>query len=749
VSSTPSNSASSPSREVVRSLGSPAVKHAVWLAPSAGLLASLGAHAWLPLPTTDPLRGTLAVLPAIIGALWAIACRSRRRGGLRIPLAVSATELVVAMVLALLALRRESLDIPYGAELLFAAFAALLGHRVAQQLRALRPLLGFRVPSRPSVLFFALPCTVYLALLPWSSFHRPPDGDEPWYLLITHSLAYDGDAELTNQYENGDWRHFLDRPIAPQPGDPRGPDGEVYSRHNELLPLLLAPAYRLAGRTGALVMMAIFTAALAWTSLRLARRYFPVRPGPALLAYALVAFTPPLLLYSYQVWVEIPAALLAAAALDRVLAPGGWGRKKWFGVGAPLMLLPLLKIRLLMLAGPLLLMAWLFAGRPRKPLVILGALLAVLGGGILGYNQIQYGNPLKVHSLQEIAFYDQPLRQYALGLSGFFWDSAFGLFASAPLWLLLLPAGVLLVRHRHPLAAHLAAFALPYLALVAPRSEWYGGWCPPFRYALVTLPLLGVALIPLLARRRAAGARALLAALGALTLALTLLWLVFPGWTYNFADGRTYLLDALSQHFDTDIARLFPSSVRPRTATWVWPLASLLLVPLWFLPRRTRLRAAASWGLAGLLLAMVAMPVLARRLPTAVVEFEDPQVQKTGGHVEPERWTFDRTRFRGAWVLRPGEHLAAPIAPGSGGLTATLHVRFVQNRPGPLRLEWRAGERLLAETLFEADRSWEERVVSLPGPWDAGQLLILAVAPEDRTGRPSGVLLDRVELAWR
>ena len=49
----------------------------------------------------------------------------------------------------------------------------------------------------------------------------------------------------------------------------------------------------------------------------------------------------------------------------------------------------------------------------------------------------------------------------------------------------------------------------------------------------------------------------LLAGLGALTLALTLIWLTVPGWTYNFADGRTYVLDALGQRLGMDITRFF------------------------------------------------------------------------------------------------------------------------------------------------------------------------------------------------
>jgi hypothetical protein len=686
-------------------------------------------------------------LPFVAAAFAALQHWARRRGALRVPPAATAGELVACAGLVLLASARESLELP--AEVVYAGLLLVLTHRVIRQLIALRPLLARTMPQRPSLLFFVLPLVVYLALLPWSSGRRQPDGDEPYYLLITHSLAQDFDAELTDDYAAGEWRRFMSRPIEPQPGDPRGPHGEIFSRHNELLPLVLAPAYWVAGKAGALSTMAVIAAALAWMTLRLMRRYFPERPGEALLAYGVFAFAPPLVFYSGQVWVEVPAALLAAVALDRLLAPGGWGWKKWLGVGLPLLLLPLLKLRLLMLAGPLLATAWLYAGRPRRPLLVLAGLFAVLGGGILVHNYFVYGNALKVHTLEEIAFYRQPLANYLKGLSGFFWDCAFGLFAAAPIWLLLLPALVLLIARRHALARHLAVFALPYLALVAPRAEWYGGWSPPFRYALVTLPLLAVTLVPLLADRRRAGARALATALAALTLVLSLVYLAVPGWTYNFADGRTYLLDFLSERHGADVARLFHSSLRPRAATWIWPLAGLILVPaLWLVPRRRR-RGAAAWGMAALLLATAALPLAAARLPSGVVEFEDPQVVKTGGHVEPPRWTFERTRFRGAWVLRPGESLRAPIAAGGAEVVIRLHTRFVRNHPGNLELELRAGDERLAVVHLARPNRWEERELG-PFRWPRGAPLVLAVPPAERP-RPAhnGVLLDRVELDWR
>jgi hypothetical protein len=204
----------------------------------------------LPLPADDPFHGTLVLLPVILGALREIHRWSVRRGGRPLGAAATAGELGALGVLAVLILARPHLALAGLDDLLAAALALVLGCRVARQTVALRPLLGERLPRRPPVFFFLLPLTVYLAILPWSTRHRQPDGDEPYNLLVTHSLAYDLDADLTNNYAHGDWRFFMNRPIAPQPGDPVGPRGERYSRHNELLPMALAPAYRLAGLMG-------------------------------------------------------------------------------------------------------------------------------------------------------------------------------------------------------------------------------------------------------------------------------------------------------------------------------------------------------------------------------------------------------------------------------------------------------------------------------------------------------------------
>jgi hypothetical protein len=749
-----------------------------------GLGASLAAARWLPLQPQDPLGGTLLVLPLLLAALHALHLWGVQCGARRLRPAGTAGELAALGLLVAGAACRPALGLPFAAEVLAAGLLLVLGHRLVRQLLALRPLLGWRLGRRPPALFFWLPLAAYLAILPWSAAHHQPDGDEPYNLLLTHSLAYDGDADLANNYAAGDWRHFMARPIVPQPGDPAGRHGEIYSRHNALLPLALVPAYRLAGRAGTQVMMALLTAALAWLTLRLGRHYAAERPGEALAAYGLMALGPPLVLYSYQIWVEVPAALLTVVALDAILdlaaargagpAVGGGEagaapdaahrRRVWAAILLPVALLPLLKIRFILIAAPLVALAgWEAVRQPRlrRRVAALALLLAVLVGGILLYNQRLFSNPLKIHDLAEIDPSRHGWIDYLAGGLGLFYDTAFGLFGVAPLWLLVLPGLALLLARRHPLPVHLAVLVLPYLMIVVPRGEWYGGWSPPFRYALIALPLLALGLAPLLATRRRPGARALVGGLGALTLVLTLCWLVVPGWTYNFADGRTHLLDALSGRLGADVARFFPSSVRPRAATWLWPpISAALVLGVWWLPnRRRRARGgpatdpeparpgAALVGVAAVLAAGALLPVAAWRLPTRVIELEDPQVIKNGGELYPDRWVIERTRYRGGWVLPVGSRLQAPVVPGGRQVRLTLTGELVRNQPVQFALDVAAGDRLLAVWTPVRDRFWESLTLG-PFAWPAGAPLVLTARGPTPAGPPNGAVLDRIDLTW-
>lgn len=717
---------------------------------AAGLAASLAAHRLLPLAAEDPLRETLVWLPALLAG-WV--CLERTPGARRLPALARAGEAVALTGLVLLALLRGQLALPFSdalaAPTIMAGFVLLLAHRVARQLLALRPALGRRLPRRPPWAFFLLPLLVYLSLLPWASGRRPPDGDEPHYLLLTHSLAHDFDADLANNYAAQDWRAFLDRPLAPQPGDPVGRRGERYSRHNLLLPLILALPYRLLGLRGAQLTLCALAAALVWATLRVARHYCPERPGEALMAMGLLAFSAPLILFSHQAWVEVPAALATVVALDALLGLAAEHReaRAWLAAGAALVLLPLLKLRFALVAVGLLAVALVRSpGRRSRLSLAAGGLVALLAA-ILLFNFARFGNPLKYQELASLGVYVRSLGAYLRGGVGLLWDCAFGLFAGAPLWLALNPALAWPRLRDSTMLRDVSLVCGPYLLAVLPRGEWYGAWSPPFRYGVVALPFLALLLVRLLADRRRSGPRLILEALGIVTFALTVLWCVRPEWTYSLADGRTHLLDFLGASFGADFARWTPSSIRPRGATWWWVAASLALLPLaWRLGRQPVRRR--GWG-ALLALACSGFYVLAAtRAPTRIVEFEDAWLGHEGGTLHPERWVVGRPRFRGGWALPNQARVSIPVVPGGRRVTLVLEARKLRPPAEAPEVAFESGDAELARARLSDGSDWQ-RVVVGPFDWPPhARRLVVALPPVPSPGERSGALLDRLRFDW-
>lgn len=730
--------------------------------PGIGLLAAalfltVLAHFGLPLPLTDPLRSTLVLLPLTASALVGIGMWANERGGRRTPTAIVTGEVFLLALLILLTLSRHQLGI--GSEILIercliGSFVLLLMHRVAWLVTALRSTLGAELPRWPPAAFFVLAFIVYLAILPWSATQRPPDGDAPHYLLLTHSLAFDFDTDLTNNYEQGDSLAFMDRRLEAQPGDPVGRNGELYSRHNILLPVVLTPFYRLEGLFGALIVMAALTAITAWLSLALAHHYARTQPGPAVFAWAVLAFTVPFLLFSYQVWVEIPAALLVLVALIQLhqLRRGGNSvRRNWLFLGVSVALLPLLKIRFLLIAVPLVALGlWHGGRRARRGTVLLLVCLLFLTAGTLIFNQLIFQNPLKYHDIDGLQSYAQPVSKYLRGFAGLFFDCAFGLFANAPIWMLLLPALILAVRQRTQIAIDTCLVFLPYLLLLSPRGEWFGAWSPPYRYGVVMLPVLALWLIPLVSGRLRSGARSVIGTLAVMTLALTTLWIVIPGWTYNLAHGRSHVLDSLSIQTAADVARFFSSSIRLRTATYIWPLASLVLIgSLWWTGRRRSGSTAALLGTAAALLLPAVFIQAAEQRATRIVEFEDPWLAPQGGEVYPELWVVYRPQFRGGWLLPQGASIQAPIVAGGDQLNLQIDLQL-QSAQLATALEIATGEgRVLAEKEITPASGWVT-VFFEDLPWIEGdQLMVRMREPGPGSRGDQHAILDKAVLSWK
>jgi hypothetical protein len=170
------------------------------------------------------------------------------------------------------------------------------------------------------VLLFAVAILFYgagSAILVTKGIHF--SGDEPHYLLISHSLLKDGDFNLFNNYASKDYAKIMPSQVQISPHIAPGTKGQ-YSFHSPGLSILMLPFYSLGSlfsRTAMLFIircgMGVFGALLGIQIFLFALQEWK-KEGPALGLWFLFSFTSPVFFFSIHIYPEIVVALFSLTA---------------------------------------------------------------------------------------------------------------------------------------------------------------------------------------------------------------------------------------------------------------------------------------------------------------------------------------------------------------------------------------------------------------------------------------------------
>jgi glycosyltransferase involved in cell wall biosynthesis len=370
------------------------------------------------------------------------------------------------------------------------AFAIGLSQYIAGHLNKRR-----RVYVRPHWVVFLVSAAA--ALLPsfWVVDGWEPQSDEPHYLIAAHSLARDRDLDLANNYAlNDQWSfypHAIDEHVRV------GRDGRSYLSHDLGLPILIAPAYALAGRAGVTAFLAIIAALVAVNVYLLAVEVTGSRAA-ALVTWPAMMLTPLLSVYAYRVYPEMIGALVVVWSVRYITFYSSrftlYSSRSILGAPLAIACLPWLSARYIPIAAFLVLWsAWRWRGDGRRLALVIGIPLISLAGYFAANAWMGGGESRTIDfdTGQVVeGFEGFSVERLLRGLTGWWLDQQRGVLIYSPIYLVALIGLPLLWRR---LRWRGLALLSPLVIACASVAAWGGFWVAweiSARYLVVGLPLL-------------------------------------------------------------------------------------------------------------------------------------------------------------------------------------------------------------------------------------------------------------------
>jgi hypothetical protein len=476
---------------------------------------------------------------------------------------------------------------------------------------------GSKLVRHASLYVFLATFLVLAGFVPWIWLTPPLEGDEPAYMLLAHSLAFDHDFAVGDNYRNYD---FAEQFPPPSPGALRGVPYELMLKpglsviehephvitnyrgqkmlwHDVGLPLLIAPAYYFAKRHGALLMLALL-GALGLAAIYEIAMWLGATNLQALLTAGIFGFTSPFYLYAQTVCVEAPGAVGILWATLQFFRYRERPRNRYLLLaGICIAALPWLVIRFWALAGPLFLVlsAWVILQEwPRwKPILAKMALLGVPSLVSLGVFAILDKHLFDTYLPNAgILILGRIMPQFGghpvLGFLGLMFDQSFGLIPTAPMFVAVIAGVVVLFRCDRWGFAALFLPALGYIPFVARSRFWAGGWNPPARYLVAVVMVMVPAASLVLTRKT----RWIVAALTTWSGLLTVAYTVNPYWRMPslwHLYRKSMLVEILHDHMHPhphfySALSIFPDCLSVGLSDWVlaWIWLAVVAIAAWY-----------------------------------------------------------------------------------------------------------------------------------------------------------------------
>jgi len=367
---------------------------------------------------------------------------------------------------------------------------------------------------------------------------------------MAHSLIYDRDLDLRNNFEKKDYRAFYkDRELFPQGGAVKKGNA-VYSYHPFMVSVIIAPFYLIGKRFGITVFMNFAAALLIGVLFAIFYKISGEQKASIMTAF-IAGFSMPVINHVNNVATDVLSALVLSAAFYFLM----FERNRYLIFSFLLMLSIWLHPRNAVAALCMFLL-FVFYYRKNSKKVFYSILLQAVNLLLLFLiNKIIYGAILVKQVGNGNSIFSGFGHNVISSLSGLFFDQEFGLFFYTPLFILI-PAGYyFLYKIRKDVFYSLLLVFIPFLAFIC-SWDWRGGGGSSPRFFV---PLIFTLIIPtgaLLVRNKD---KILLYLLTVTGFIMSSVMLLIPWFRWNKGYGDNWILKTISSFINFDITGFFPS----------------------------------------------------------------------------------------------------------------------------------------------------------------------------------------------
>lgn len=446
-------------------------------------------------------------------------------------------------------------------------------------------------------------------------------GDEPNYLLTSHSLLRDGDINLANNYANQDYFSFYSKKDNPRlklgiyGRSGRKGKGYIYPINLPGVSALMLPFYGLSQHFSGRVLTFILKGSLSiWAVLLGLQLYLFIyglwkKERLSLLLWFLYSFSAPVLFYATHLYPEIIIALFAFTVFRMAVSGNHLSGSQYLFLGFLLGTFPWFGLKYTFILGPLAAVALYFFWKQRRPLKNLALFLAFPILSVLlffAFVHYLYGS-FSLFSVYEgvmtpegqAAFKDMvlsiPLNERVDAFFDYFLDQRDGLLLYSPFYLFSFLGLVEIFKRNKKMFWSLLAVGLPFLFNYAFFTHRQG-YSPQAR-VLMPLSWAGaVAISYFLVYNRKKIYAFLFRLLGFLSLAIAGILIVQPSFLYQPTTHEfTSRPGALFVHLSSlhlFLPPFLPSFIKINNLgywpNYVWAAAIIIFIIIYALGKRDR-----------------------------------------------------------------------------------------------------------------------------------------------------------------